>query len=88
MDRLHTRQESHVLLINACNARKCGYCARGSACRIPLGLGSMSLFIFFHLSAEEVVQTPQMVGLMAAALHINPIHCLRELQLPLTLIKY
>ena len=44
--------------------------------------------LFFHLSAEEVVQTPQIVCLMAAALHINSIHCLCELQLPLTLIKY
>ena len=78
---------SHVLLIIACNVRKCGYCARAQPAESHLA-SIWCHCLFFHLSAKEVVQTPQMVGLMAAALHINSIHCLRELQLPLTLIKY
>lgn len=78
---------SHVILIITCNVRKCSYCVQAQGTESHLAL-IWCHCLFFHLSAMEVMQTPQIVWLMAVALHINSIHCLCELQLPLTLIKY
>lgn len=78
---------SHVILIIACNVRRFSHCVQAQGTESHLAL-IWCHCLFFHLSAKEVMQTPQIVWLMATTLHINSIHCLCELRLPLTLIKY